>query len=165
MKRFPLLLAVLAVALAGLGAHFVVRGEALRGSESARDRAFVDVDATAEVRSAVTRAVNRVLSYSSDDLGATERAAEELLTGRAGREYGELVTVLHDRAAGQRLSVATNVTDSAVVSLTGDTARVLVFADQTSRRADGDPTTTPLQLTVTAHKPDRTWLITDLEVH
>ncbi|WP_007026768.1 hypothetical protein [Saccharomonospora iraqiensis] len=165
MKRLPLLLAVLAVALAGLGAHFVVRGEALRGSESARDRAFVDVDATAEVRSAVTRAVNRVLSYSSDDLGATERAAEELLTGRAGREYGELVTVLHDRAAEQRLTVATNVTDAAVLSLTDDTARVLVFADQTSRRADGDPTTTPLQLVVTTHKPDRTWLITHLQVH
>ncbi|TLW90873.1 hypothetical protein FFT09_16420 [Saccharomonospora piscinae] len=162
MTRRVATLLVVAVVLAGLGIAAGMRVEALRSSESATNRAHVDVEATLDVRSAVARTVNRVLSYSHDDVEATERAAEDLLRGPARQEYRQLFAPVRDRAPAQRLTVTTRVTDSAVLSLTSETARVLVFLDQMAVRGDGEPTHAAAQLLVTADREDTRWVVTSL---
>jgi len=162
VNRRVLTLLVVAALLAGIGATCTVLADSLRTSETARNLAHVDTDATVEVRSAVTRAVNKVLTYRFDDVESTRRAAEDLLRDPAREQYRQLFVQVSDKAPEQRLTVTTRVVDSAVLSLTSERAEVLVFADQVSVRGDGEPTTAAAQLLVTATKHDDRWLLTNL---
>ncbi|MEY7971540.1 hypothetical protein AB8O38_06010 [Saccharomonospora xinjiangensis] len=166
MKRRTALLLVLAVLLAGAGAVCVVLERSLRSSESARDDAHVDADTTLEVRAAVVKAVNKVFTYHYDDLETTERAAQDLLRGQAREEYHMLFSRITGSAEEQRLTVTTRVVDAAVLSMTGDRAEVLVFADQTSVRdapgSSAEPASAAAQLLVTATRHGDRWLLTAL---
>lgn len=156
-------LLVVAALLAGIGSLCTVQANNAGRSESARNLAHVEVESTLEARSAVNRAVNAVLTYTFHDVEATEQAAENLLGGRARQEYRRLFGQVGERAPTQRLTVTTRVVDSAVLSLTADRARVLVFADQTAARGDEDPTHSATQLLITAERHDDRWLVTELE--
>ncbi|EHR59987.1 hypothetical protein [Saccharomonospora cyanea] len=166
MNRRIATLLVVAALLAGIGAACTVLADSLRTSETARNLAHVDTDATLEVRSAVVRAVNKVLTYRFDDVESTRRAAEDLLRGPAREQYRQLFTQVSDRAPEQRLTVTTRVVDSAVLFLTPDRAEVLVFADQVSVRGGDEPTAEPTsaaaQLLVTATRHGDRWLLTNL---
>ncbi|MFD0684254.1 hypothetical protein [Actinomadura fibrosa] len=127
------------------------------------DRAVLDGVATTDVIGDVSTALGRVFTYTPADVGATERAASEVLAGPAARQYRQLFDQVKRQAPAQRVTLTTRVVRAGVVSLTGDTARLLVFLDQTATRA-GAPNGTPAaaQLAVTARRRDGHWTITDL---
>ncbi|HEX2312416.1 MAG TPA: hypothetical protein VHJ17_01695 [Thermomonospora sp.] len=153
----------LAAVLAATGAGLLVLAD--DGGEAASDnRALVDTEATTRVVGDVSNAVTRVFSYTSDGTAQAERAAAETLSGQAAADYRRLIGKVRAQAPQQRLTLTTRVVRAGVSSLTGDTARLLVFLDQTATRA-GRPNGTPAaaQLTVTARLIDGRWRITELK--
>jgi Mce-associated membrane protein len=162
-SRWPLLLVAAAVVLAGAGAWFTVEANTLRSSPSAANHALADTGATAEVNSAVTLSLNRIFSYSYDNTGVTEQAASKLLRGKALETYNQLFTQVRELAPRQKLVLSTRVVSSAVQSLSGDHAKLLVFLDQSATRADnGTNSSAASQLSVAAEKQNGTWVITEL---
>lgn len=134
-------------------------------ADLAGNRAIVDVTATQQVSTEVSRALTQVLSYSSDEPEATRAAAEKVLTGQARTEFDRLFADLHRSAKGQRLTLSATVTAAGVKELTDDTATLLVFVDQSSRRtSDDEATLAAAQVAVTAKKVGAAWTITGLEV-
>ncbi|TKG71973.1 hypothetical protein [Prauserella endophytica] len=163
MRRRHLALAVAAVLLAGLGAWFTAAANSLRSGEAASNIAVVDAEATAEVTAAVTNAVNRIFTYTHENTAATEQAASEVLRGNARGSYDALFAQVRREAPGQRLSVTTRVVDSAVRSLTGDSAEVLVFLDQSATREGASPGAAAAQLLVSVRREGERWVVIELE--
>lgn len=163
-RPFLVALALLVLALALRPAAGAARDIGLTGDkEEPRDTAVLDDVATTEVVGDVATALVRVFSYAPDDVAATEQAAGRELSGRALEEYWRLFAQVRRQAPAQRVTLATRVVRAGVVSLTGDTARLLVFLDQTATRAGGpDGTPAAAQLTVTAHRDRGHWTITGL---
>ncbi|GAB3437093.1 hypothetical protein [Actinophytocola sediminis] len=158
------LVAVLVVAalLAGLGGWFLVRTAELRASSS-DNAALVDAGRTAEVSSAVTSALNRILSYAYDRTEETQAAADEVLRGSARAAYDKLFEQIRAEAPTQKLVLTTRVVTAAVQELSADRARVLVFLDQSATRADaGTSNAAAAQLSVTVRLENGSWVITGL---
>lgn len=157
---WPVALA-LAICLTGLA----VNGWADRRSEGspAANRALVDKAATAKAVTEVSAGVARVFTYVHTDPAATERAAKEILTGRAASQYRSLFGQVRRQAPVMKLSLTTKVAKAGLIKLKRDgTAVLLVFLDQSATR-DGKPTGAPVaaQLIVTA-RDDHGWRISDL---
>ena len=159
MRR--LLLIALGIALLAL----VLRPAAsvLRDDGNPLDEAVLDGVATTEVVGDVSTALGKVFSYAPDDVAATEQAAGRELSGTALTQYRQLFGQVERQAPAQRVTLTTRVVRAGVVSLTHDTARLLVFLDQTATRA-GEPAGKPAaaQLLVTAHREHGHWSITGL---
>ena len=128
----------------------------------AADRAVVDAPATSQVNSQVDAALARILSYTPQDTAATAQAARNLLSGTASTQYQALFSQVKGQIGSQRLTVATQVTHSGVVSLTGDRAQLLVFVRQTAQRQGGAASTVQGQLSVTARLIDGRWRISGM---
>lgn len=157
----PLALAVvlLAVGLVGWWQWF-----GLRGDDAADNRAVIDAKATAAVQSSVSQSLGRVLTYDYQDPTTTEAAADAVLAGAARDEYDTLFASLQQRAPGQKLQLTAQVQAIGVKQLRGDTATLVVFLDQSSRRAsDQQSTVSAAQLAVTAKKSGGAWRITALK--
>ncbi|MGO8958386.1 MAG: hypothetical protein ACLQFR_13590 [Streptosporangiaceae bacterium] len=128
------------VALAAIGAATVVIGSLgiwaavaahdLRTSAADANLAFTDPAATRAVDQQVAAAVNTIFSYSYADSARTRAAAQGLLTGAAIRQYDQLFAIVEKQAPTEKLTVTTRVSNVGVELLTGDRARVLVFANQ-----------------------------------
>lgn len=133
-------------------------------TDAAGNHAVVDQAATGQVQKEVSRALTSVLSYDFNDPGASEAAAEKLLTGKARKEYDTLFAALKKKAPGQQLVLTAQVEAAAVKELTDDSAKLLVFLDQTSRRAtDKENTVSAAQLSITAERTGGHWQITGLK--
>lgn len=128
--------------------------------------ALLDAAGTAGVQAEVSRSLEQVLSYTYQDPGTTKAAARELLSGAAKREYDRLFADLQKQAPGQKLVLTAQVNAVGVEELTEDRARLLVFVDQSSRRAkDARANVSAAQLSVAARKASSgQWVITALEV-
>ncbi|SNS22554.1 hypothetical protein [Actinomadura mexicana] len=162
-RPFSVALALVVLALALRPAAGLARGNGLTGDETSGDTAVLDDVATTEVIGDVSTALVHVFSYAPDDVAATGQAAGRELSGRALEEYRRLFAQVRQQAPAQRVTLATRVVRAGVVSLTGDTARLLVFLDQTATRAGGpDGTPAAAQLMVTAHRDRGHWTITGL---
>jgi Mce-associated membrane protein len=162
-RRIAVLLGVLAVLLAGVGTWALVAADGLRSSSAARNTALVDTGATAEVSAAVSSALNQVFSYSYDKIEVTEQAAAAVLRGDALVTYNKLIAQVRAQAPSQKLVLTSRVVSSAVQSIEGDRARLLVFLDQSATRADTDTTSAAAaQLSITAKREGGHWVITDL---
>ncbi|MGC7102334.1 hypothetical protein ACPZ19_47345 [Amycolatopsis lurida] len=163
-SRLPTYLTVVAIVLALLGGWFTWQAVSLRTADSASNAALVDTGATAEVNSAITTSLNRIFSYSYDKTEVTEKAAATALRGKALETYNQLFGQVRALAPQQKLVLTTRVVSSAVQSLSGDRARLLVFLDQSATRADNNSTSAAAsQLSITAEKQDGTWVIVELE--
>jgi Mce-associated membrane protein len=162
-RRVAVALGVVAALLAGGGAWGLVAAHELRSSGAAHNSALVDTGATAEVSAAVSSALSQIFSYSYDNTAATERAAAAVLRGDALETYNRLFAEVRDKAPGQKLVLTTRVAHSAVRSLEGDRARLLVFLDQSATRVDtGTSNAAAAQLSVTAKRVGGRWVITDM---
>lgn len=162
--RGPILLGVLAVLLAGFAFYAHLRASDLRDRPEARNAALTDNVGTSEVKGQVTDAVNTVFSYNYLDMAKTEKAAKSLLTGDAVGQYGVLFGTVRQEAPGQKLVLTTKVTDGGVVSLEGDEARLLLFADQLSTSAaSGETSSAAAMLAVDAVRRGDRWLISSIE--
>ena len=156
----PLLAAAVLVAVGVVG---WVKTVDLRSSDSADNVAVVDATATAQVQAEVSQALTSVLTYSFEDPATTEAAADALLAGDARQEYDTLVAELQRRAPDQELVLSAQVQVAAVEELQGDEARLLVFLDQSSQRADDDEASvSAAQLSIDAERIDGVWKVTGL---
>ncbi|MFF8565968.1 hypothetical protein ACF06N_13525 [Streptomyces albidoflavus] len=154
--------AALAAVLVLAGGGFFFGAHQLRTTPSAENRALTDTEATTQVGGEVSGGLARIFSYTPGSTAATERSARTVLAGKAARQYEDLFDQVRESLAEQRLTLTTQAVRTGVVELTGDRARLLVFLDQTSHRAKGEPATAAAQLTVTARLTDGRWRITDL---
>ncbi|MCP2339117.1 hypothetical protein [Actinomadura rupiterrae] len=161
-RPYATLAAALVLALAGCGL-FALHDTA-RGGPVSSNRALLDTDATTKAIGDVSDALARVFTYGPDDTANAERAAADTLTGRAAADYKRLFSVVKQQAPQQRLALRTRVVRAGLVSLTGHTAHLVVFLDQTATRA-GQPagTPAPAQLAVTAELHDGQWRISVLK--
>lgn len=129
------MLGLAAIIIGGLATWATVAAHLLRVVAADANVAFVDQAATRTVTRDVTAAVNTIFSYNYADTGRTKVAAQGLLTGAAIRQYDALFALVERQAPKDKLVVTTRVTNIGVEVLTGDRARVLVFADQQDTRA------------------------------
>lgn len=133
-RRLLVVCVVLIVVLGGFAAWASAKAGALRSDAAAHNSALADAGRTSEVKGEVSGAVNALFSYDYAHPGKNARAAGKLLSGRAVDQHRKLLAQVRAQAVEQRLVLTTTVTDSAVSSLEGDRARVLLFADQHSAR-------------------------------
>ncbi|MFD3997623.1 hypothetical protein [Streptomyces sp. NPDC058583] len=168
--------AVLAAAVAALllaGSAFFYGAHQLRSTPSARNHALTDAGATARVGGDVGEGLARIFSYTPASDDAVERSAGTVLAGRAARQYTDLFAQVRAKLVEQRITLSTQTVRTGVIELDGDSARLLVFLDQTSRRdtagqdtAGQDKataTSAAAQLTVTATFQGDRWLIVDIK--
>jgi Mce-associated membrane protein len=157
MKR--LLLAIVVVAL-GCTVWFGVETASLSPGDN---QALVDSAATASVSAEVSDAVKSVFSYDYANLARTERAASQVLTGDAVRQYRDQFASARTRAAAEKLVRTTTVRAVGVRSLVGDDASLLLFLDQqTVAQGGGAPSSSVAQLAVTARRVDGHWKLASL---
>lgn len=165
VSRSTVVVTTLCVAMLLAGALCWLLAHGRSGEAADRDRALYDASATTEVEGQVGTGLARVLTFDYRRPEATRAAADELMRGTARSQYDQLYAALADLAPKQRLSTTVEVRDTAVQSLVGDTAKVLVFLDQTSTRgSDGQRSVGAAQVQVTARMIDGAWRIVDLDL-
>lgn len=136
----------------------------LTSTSAAQNKALTDSTATAKVQAEVSRALSSVLSYDYAQPKVTEAAADAVLSGAARKEYATLFKSLEERAPGQKLVLTAQVQSIGVKELHGDTAKMLVFLDQSSQRAnDKEASISAAQIAVTAKRIKGAWKVTKLD--
>ncbi|MEV7094530.1 hypothetical protein AB0M80_17020 [Amycolatopsis sp. NPDC051045] len=154
-----LLTAIVVLAL-GCTAWFGIETASLSPGDN---EALVDLPATSDVSSEVSDAVKAVFSYDYANLARTERAASEVLTGDAVRQYQAQFASARTRASAEKLTRTTTVRAVGVRSLRGDEASLLLFLDQqTVAQGGGAPSSSVAQLAVTAKRVDGRWKLATL---
>ena len=166
-RRLPLTVVLLGVAIviiASFGTLALVQANGLRTAAAGRNAALVDRVATKSVQRAVSSAVNTVFSYRYTDVASTRSAAQHLLTGAAIRQYDQLFGLVERQAPKARLVISTKVSATGVELLTGDRARVLVFANQQDTRSGTRQTSYGgAMFAVTAVLRHGHWLIANID--
>ena len=161
--RVPALLAAATVLLGGFGIWATLRAHDLRSSASSQNVAMTGPE-TSAIKRQVDAAVNTIFSYRYNDTAATRHAAQNLLTGPAIRQYDRLFSLVQQQAPAEKLVVTTTVTNSGVEFLTGDRARVLVFANQQDSRAGTSQTSyAGTMFAVTAVRSGGRWKIENID--
>ncbi|WP_254405926.1 hypothetical protein [Streptomyces sp. AC627_RSS907] len=160
LRRTALATSAAVLLLGGCG--FFYGAHQLRSTPSAHNRALTDAEATTRVAGDVGSALARVFSYTPEGLDATERSARSVLAGRAARQYTELIDRTREDLAEQRVTLSTQAVRTGVIELDGDTARLLVFLDQISRRGKDGAGSAAAQLAVTARWGNDQWRIVDI---
>jgi Mce-associated membrane protein len=158
-------LGVVTVVLGGFGVWATLHASSLRSNAAAQENtALTDGPATATVRREISAAVNTIFSYNYADTAATRRAAQGVLIGPAVRQYNTLFALVTKNAPTQKLVVTTRVTNSGVELLNGNTARLLVFADQQDARAGtGQTSYAGAMFAVTAQRQGGRWKIENID--
>ncbi|MBB5078172.1 hypothetical protein [Nonomuraea endophytica] len=155
--------ALVAVAVALLGTGVAVRAAAPAPDVAVGNRALLDRAGTTRVAGDVSNALARIFTYSPAEIEATELAARDSLEGRAAAEYTRLIAQIRRDVVTQQATLTTRVVRAGVVALTGDTARLLVFLDQTATRSGKSAgPAVAAQLTVNARLRDDRWRITEI---
>lgn len=169
-RRLPVAVTLLALLTVALGAFATVaagRAGALRDTVAGHNTALTDTARTSEVKGQVAEAVNAVFSYNYADTARTDAAAERLLTGKAVQQYASMLAQVRAQAPAQKLVLTTTVTDAGVVTIDGDRARVLVFADQrntsTAATAGAGSTYAAAMFAVDAVRQKGTWRIASID--
>ncbi|MFD2466859.1 hypothetical protein [Amycolatopsis silviterrae] len=159
------LLLVVGLALVAAAVIFQVKGS--EAADSTSNRAVLDVAKTAQVKDQVSKAIETLFSYDFNNIKKTEDAANQLLaTDQVKTSYNALMGQVKKLAPQQKVVVTCKVTRSAVIRLNGDLARVMLFIDQTSTRADTKQTAAgTAQMHVDAQLQGNTWKITDMDTY
>lgn len=168
-RRGPLLPVALGIAtlvLGGLAAWFGTEAHSLTSIPAAGNSALTDAAATSAVRSQVGSAVATLFSYDYRNPGPTTRAEKRLLTGPAVGQYAKLFAQVHKNAPGQKLIVTTAITSVGVEMLTGNQARLLIFATETdTRTGGGQSASAAAMLAVNAVRQGSTWKIEGIHTY
>ena len=158
------ILGAVTVVLAGFGVWATLEAHSLRAAAAPQNLALTDGAATSAVNREIVRAINTAFSYNYADTAATRRAAQSLLTGPAIQQYNTYFALVSRDAPAQKLVVTTRVTNSGVELLTGNRARVLVFANQQDTRAGTHQTSYAGALfAVTAIRQGNRWKIENID--
>lgn len=168
-RRGPLLPVALGIAtlvLGGLAAWFGAEAHSLTSIPAAGNSALTDAAATSAVRNQVGSAIATLFSYDYRNPGPTTRAEKRLLTGPAVGQYAKLFAQVHKNAPGQKLIVTTAITSVGVEMLTGNQARLLIFATETdTRTGGGQPASAAAMLAVNAVRQGSTWKIEAIDTY
>ncbi|MGW5398745.1 hypothetical protein [Streptomyces sp. NPDC003952] len=160
--RTPAVVAAVVLLLLG-GSAFFYGAHRLRATPSAQNRALTDTVTTERVGGEISDGLARIFSYTPTGADATERSARTVLGGKAARQYTDLFAQLRANLETQKITLNTRAVRTGVIELDGDTARLLVLLDQTSRRDEGATTSAAAQLTVTARFQENRWQIVDIK--
>jgi len=153
----------LALALVVLGGVLQGLTWRARSAPASGDRALTDAETTDVVLGQVSDGLTRVFTYTPANTAGTQQAAAEVLDGEALGQYQSLFGQVRQQAPGQGLTLTTRVSRAGVVRLSGDTAQVLVFLDQTIGRKDQPrPSYAAAQLSVTARLEHGQWRIVQI---
>lgn len=156
--------AALAAVLIAIGAVGWWMAIDARADSPADNLAIIDSGATAAVQTEVSKGLTQVLSYDFADPARTTAALDTVLTGQARKQYDVLFEDLQKSAPGQQLVMSAQVKAAAVKELSDDEAKLLVFLDQTSQRADDkEASISAAQLAITAKKVKGAWLISNFK--
>ncbi len=163
--RIAAALGAVTVVLAGFGVWATLHASSVRSNAAAEaNTALTDGAATAAVRREISAAVNTIFSYNYADTAATRQAAHRVLTGPAVRQYNTLFALVTKNAPAQKLIVTTKVTNTGVELLNGNTARLLVFANQQDTRAGtGQSSYAGAMFAVTALREGGRWKIENID--
>jgi len=162
--RLPAALAAAAIVLGGFGVWATVQAHSLRSASDGQNTALTDRAATAAVTRQVSSAVNTIFSYDYTNTARTRQAAQGLLTGDAIKQYNRLFALVERDAPKEKLVVKTTVSSSGVEFLTGDRARLLIFADQQDTIAGTRKSTyAGTMFAVTAVRQDGRWKIESID--
>ena len=133
-STMALVLVVAALVLAGLAVWF--RIEAVNAGDAADtgNSALTDTGATSQLIGELRPPIEAVFSLDYQHLDKTSQAASANLTEGALKQYNQLFGVVRDNAPKQKLVSTFKIREISVMSLRGDNAEVLVFADQTSNK-------------------------------
>jgi Mce-associated membrane protein len=168
-RKSPYLLAaaLIVVGLLLAGAAVIFKINANQISAATSNTALLDVAKTSQVKDQVSKAAETLFSYDFNDIAKTENAAKDLLVGDAVRgKYDKLMGEVKRLAPAQKMVVTSKVTRSGVIMLNGDLAKVMVFIDQTSTRADTKQSSAgSAQLHLNAELQNGTWKITDMDTY
>ncbi|MFJ4711965.1 hypothetical protein [Streptomyces sp. NPDC088785] len=156
-------MAVAAVLLVATGATLFTLAHHLRTEPATRNHALTDADATNRVNGEVSSALAKIFSYSPDGIEATRRTAAQVLSGKAAAQYAQLFTQVQKNAPSQKVTLTTDAVRVGTADLHGDTAHLLVFLDQSTRRGDRKAVTSAAQLSVTARLRNDVWQIVDIK--
>jgi Mce-associated membrane protein len=163
-RLLAVILGLVTVVLAGFGVWATLEAHSLRSTAAPQNLALTNSAATTAVNRQVVSAINTVFSYNYANTGATRRAAQGLLTGPAIQQYNTYFALVTKDAPAQKLVVTTRVTNSGVELLTGNRARVLVFANQQDTRAGTKQTSYAGALfAVTAVHQGNRWKIENID--
>jgi Mce-associated membrane protein len=156
----PLALVVVAALLVGLGVWFQSRAGDVR-----LNNALLDSAGTTEVSGQAREAVEKAFSYNFTDVASTEKAANELLVGKAKCQYNAIFGPVRTLAPEQKLVVTVRVVSSGVTYLEGDRATVLLFLDQiTTRTTDNQSGGGIAMMRVGTQRVDGRWKVDNMEM-
>lgn len=156
----PIALLVLAGLLVGLGLWFRHQAGGVHYNQ-----ALVDSAGTTEVAGQTREAVEKAFSYNFADVGATEKAANDLLVGKAQCQYNAIFDPVRKLAPEQKLVVTVKAVSTGVTSLDGDRATVLLFLDQVAlRTTDNQSSGGIAMMRVGARKVDGRWKVDNMEM-
>jgi Mce-associated membrane protein len=160
-----IVLAVVGLVLFGAATFFGIQRNGITSATS--NTALLDVAKTAQVKDAVSKATEALFSYDYNNIKKTEDAANDLLANDDVKaKYNLLMGEVKRLAPAQKMVVTCKVTRSAVIMLNDDLAKVMVFVDQTSTRADTKKTTAgSAQLHLNAQLQGDKWKITDMDTY
>ena len=152
------------VILGGLAVWFGVQAHTATSQPSAQNVALTDTAATSQVNGEIASAVNTAFSYNYADMARTRDAARRLLTGGAVRQYNSLFKTVVQDASKDKLVLTPKVTSSGVELLSGDRARVLLFATQADTSAVTRQTSNgATMLAIDAIRQGGTWKIDGID--
>ncbi|MEU3273689.1 hypothetical protein ABZ639_22855 [Saccharomonospora sp. NPDC006951] len=158
-------LLVLALAFGGLAFFFNMRQS--EAEIAAGNAALVDVQGTTQVKEAMGSAAERLFSIDYNDIGKTEKAADQLLVNdEVKKKYQALMGEVKRVAPEQKIVVTVKTTRSAVLMLNDDRAKVMVYIDQTATRTEDNQTSAgSAALWFTSEKRDGEWKVTDMDTY
>jgi len=118
----------------------------------------------AEVRDVAEEAATKVFSYSHTSLTADKAAARNLLTGDMLRKYDRTMAGVVGTSLANKTVVSATVGGSALISVRGDDAKVLVFVNQRTRGTNLDMPLLDLdRVVVTLERESEEWKVTELD--
>lgn len=165
----PAVLCALTVLLGAFAGWAHAEAGALRAEPARSNTALTDLARTSEIKGQAAKAVDRLFSYDHAEPGALEKAAKDLLTGKAADQHEDLLADVRARADEQKAVITTTVTETAVERIDGDRARVLVYADQSSvatagnKAAQDDGVYAAAMLAVDVVHRDGRWLVSAID--
>ncbi len=163
-KRLIAVLGTATVLIGAFGVWATLAAHQLRSNAASANTALVDRPATTAVTRDITRTVDTIFSYSYADTARTRSAAQRALTGKAIKQYDVLFALVEKQAPKEKLILTTRVTDIGVELLTGNRARLLVFANQQDTRAGTSQTSySGAMFAVNAVSQHGTWKIESID--
>jgi hypothetical protein len=160
----PAVLGAVALVLAAAAAWFAVPSSSLAGTAAASNMALTDRATTSQLIAVATTDVNALFSYTSTDPGRTQAAANADLTGAAVGQYARLYrAVRQDAASKHQFVLTTAVTSAGVETLSGSSARVLVFSSQVLSSVGEQPQSYDAMVAVNLSRTGSTWKLAGID--